>query len=57
VAQSEFVSFKENKSIELGESLVAVSEKVYFQNASKINKQQYEKDKRYMKSIGEQVEE
>ncbi len=57
MAQSEFVSFKENKSIELGESLVAVSEKVYFQNASKINKQQYEKDKRYMKSIGEQVEE
>jgi hypothetical protein len=51
--QSEFIYFKKG----MEESLVATSEKVYFQNNSKLGKSSVDKGKKNLSTLKEDVEE
>ena len=52
-ANSEFIPLGQP----MGESLIATSEKIYFENASTINKQELEKDKKHLPAVAEHQEE
>ena len=49
-AHSEWVYLKSNSKVGMEESLVATSEKVFFENASSINRQEFQKDKQIMEA-------
>ena len=47
-AHSEFVSLDSPLDNPLGESLVATSEKIFFANASVVNREEFERDKQHL---------